>query len=83
MSAKDGQRPLPDWGYIEKELKRPGVTLQLLWQEYKEGYSGGYQYSRFCEMYEVWRKAHDVYTPTPHKAGHELFVDVGIIGLNT
>ena len=69
LSKSDTQRPLPDLAYIEKELKRPGVTLQLLWQEYKEVHPVGYQYSRFCEMYETWCKKNDVYTPMPHKAG--------------
>ena len=75
LFAHDQQRPLPDWAYVEQELKRPGVTLQLLWQEYKEVYPDGYQYSRFCEIYEMWCKKNDVYTPIPHKAGEELFVD--------
>ena len=75
LSSKDKQRPLPDLAYIEKELRRAGVTLHLLWQEYKEAHPEGYQYSRFCEMYEIWGKKNDVYTPMPHKAGKELFVD--------
>ena len=75
LSSSKSQRPLPDWEHVEKELKRSGVTLQLLWYEYKEANPNGYQYSRFCEMYEVWCKKHDVYTPIPHKAGEELFVD--------
>ena len=75
LSTHDKQRPMPDCAYIEKELKRPGVTLQLLWLEYKEANANGYQYSRFCELYEVWCKQHDVYTPMHHKAGEELFVD--------
>ena len=75
LSVNDQQRPLPDLAYVEKELKRAGVTLCLLWQEYKEAHPNGYQYSRFCEMYEVWRKKNDIYTPMPHKAGEELFVD--------
>jgi transposase len=75
LSANDNQRPLPDCERIERELKKTGVTLQLLWQEYKEAYPNGYQYSRFCEIYEAWSKQNDVYTPMPHKAGEELFVD--------
>jgi len=75
LIANDNQRPLPDWGFVEKELKRPGVTLQLLWQEHKEAYPNGYQYSRFCRLFEEWCKKNDVYTPMPHKAGEELFVD--------
>jgi transposase len=74
LFANDQQRPMPDCVYIEQELKRPGVTLQLLWQEYKRIHPDGYQYSRYCEIYKTWCKKHDVYTPIPHKAGEELFV---------
>jgi transposase len=75
LSATNQQRPMPDLAYVEKELKRVGVTLQLLWLEYKEAHPEGYQYSRFCEMYETWCKKNEIYTPIPHKAGEELFVD--------
>ena len=75
LLSSDKQRPLPNFAYLEKELKRAGVTLQLLWHEYKQAHPEGYQYSRFCEMYEIWCKKNDVYTPMPHKAGEELFVD--------
>lgn len=75
LTSSNKQRPIPDWAYVEKELKRSGVTLQLLWQEHKEAHPNGYQYSRFCEMYETWSKKNGVYTPMPHKAGEELFVD--------
>ena len=37
------QRPVPDWNLIKTELRRKGVTLELLWQEYKEAHPGGYQ----------------------------------------
>src|ERR1700690_3909489 len=33
------QRPLPDWRSVHRELKRPGVTLQLLWGDYREQHS--------------------------------------------
>jgi transposase len=75
LSSSNTQRPLPDWAYVEKELKRAGVTLQLLWQEHKEAHPDSYQYSRFCELYAAWAKKSDVYTPIPHKGGEELFVD--------
>jgi len=39
------------FGYFNKELKRPGVTRQLLWEEYKEAYPGGYGYAQFCEHF--------------------------------
>ena len=38
-------QPLPEWKEIHRELRRKGVTLQLLWLEYKEAPPEGYQYS--------------------------------------
>ena len=49
------QQPLPDWSYIHKELSRKSVTLQLLWEEYRQIHpQEGYSYSRFCELYQAW-----------------------------
>ena len=39
----------PDFARVHQELRRKGVTLFLLWQEYRERYPEGYSYSRFCE----------------------------------
>ncbi|MCP4204977.1 MAG: IS21 family transposase, partial [bacterium] len=70
------QRPLPDWSEIYVEHKKPGVTLQLLWDEYKAEYGeDGYQYSRFCELYGQWRGRLDLSMRQQHKAGEKLFVD--------
>jgi DNA-binding transcriptional MocR family regulator len=43
--------------YITAELKRTGVTRQLLWEEYKQAYPDGYEYSQFCELLATYRKA--------------------------
>jgi len=48
--------PMPDWEKIHSERRQKGVTLQLLWQEYKAEYPAGYQYSQFCERYRRWKK---------------------------
>ena len=61
--------------YIEKELKRPGVTLQLLWQEYREQYPEGYGYSQYCHHFYQWRKSQKVSMHIEHKAGDKLYVD--------
>ena len=45
------RRPLPDWSKVHRELRRKGVTLALLWQEYKASHPEGLQYSQFCERY--------------------------------
>src|SRR6056297_3815907 len=60
--------------YIEKELKRTGVTLQLLWQEYREGYPDGYGYSQYCHHFYQWRKAQKVSMHIEHKAGDKLTI---------
>ena len=65
----------PDWSHIHTELKRRGVTLALLWQEYRAEHAQGYAYSWFCARYSDWRKC---ITPTmrqTHLAGEKLFVD--------
>jgi len=70
-----GERPVPDWSYVHKELRRKGVTLCLLWQEYKECNPDGYQYSWFCREYGKWVSKVDVVMRQEHRAGEKLFVD--------
>ena len=68
-------RAVPDWATIHRELKRKGVTLFLLWQEYRERHPDGYQYSWFCERYRAWCGRLDVVMRQDHRAGEKLFVD--------
>lgn len=74
-SSRSLKPPLPDFLYLHSELKRKGVTLFLLWQEYKERYSEGYQYSWFSNLYREWRGKLDVSMRQVHKAGEKTFVD--------
>ena len=48
-------RPQPEWARIHAELRMPGVTLLLLWEEYRSGQPDGYGYSRFCNLHAEWR----------------------------
>lgn len=48
-TGKSRRRPEPDWNQVHRELSRKGITLQLLWFEYKDRHPDGYQYSQFCE----------------------------------
>ena len=68
-------RALPDWLETHKELRHKGVTLFLLWQEYKAHRPEGYQYSRFCELYRLWAEKLDLSMRQDHKAGEKMFVD--------
>jgi transposase len=73
--AAKARRPAPDWRLVHRELKRAGVTLQLLWEEYREQNPSGYGYSQYCELYRAWKGR---LTPTmrqTHIAGERVFVD--------
>ena len=58
-----------------KDLGRKGVTLHLLWKEYRENQPEGYHYSQFCYHFQMWRNASEVTMHIKHKAGHKMFVD--------
>ena len=51
------------------------MTLQLLWEEYRETQPDGYRYSRFCELYQRWHRKQDVVLRQEHRAGEKMFVD--------
>ena len=69
------RRQMPSPGYLHQELKRKGVTLQLLWHEYRQSNPDGYQYSQFCRIYQQWTKKLDPCLRQPYRAGEKLFVD--------
>lgn len=69
------ERPLPDWDYVHRELKRKGVTLFLLWQEHKEAHPDALQYSRFRDHYRDWLKLADISMRQHHVAGEKMFID--------
>jgi transposase len=68
-------RPAPDWAQVHAERKRPGVTLQLLWLEYKQAHPDGYQYTQFCAHYRRWCAQLDPVLRQVHVAGEKVFVD--------
>ena len=69
-------RPLPDFATVHQERYRhKHVTLMLLWDEYKQVYPEGYQYSQFCDLYHRWRRQLDLVLRQEHRAGEKLFVD--------
>src|SRR5215813_1707358 len=65
----------PDWPALHRELRRPGVTLMLLWQEHRAREPGGYGYSRFCELYGQWESRLSPPMRQVHPAGERVFVD--------
>jgi transposase len=69
------QRPAPTWPKVHQELRRKGVTLELLWQEYKAEHPDGFQYSAFCQHYRRWRQHLSLSMRQTHTPGERLFVD--------
>ena len=76
-----GDRARPDPVYIHTELRRPGVTLELLHLEYLEQHPTGLRYTAFCDVYRRWRSNAAVTMRQVHKAGEKCFVDYsGVLG---
>lgn len=69
------QRPLPDWAYVHREMRRKGVTLQLLLAEHKERCPDGYQYPQFVHRYRRWAGRVDAVMRQVHRAGEKTFLD--------
>jgi transposase len=68
-------RPLPDWKTVRDELKKKGVTLKLLWIEYRDLHSDGYSYTQFCDYYRKWAKTQSPSGRFLHNGGEEMEVD--------
>lgn len=75
---RTGQRRFsePDYVWVNQELKRKGVTKQLLWQEYRQQHpDDGYSYAQFCHRYREWQERQKRSMRQTHRAGEKLFVD--------
>jgi transposase len=68
-------RVMPNWEDLHGELAKRGVTLTLLWQEYREQHPDGYGFTQFRVHYQAWNKAHTNTMRLPHKGGEELELD--------
>jgi len=66
----------PDYAALRHELQtNKYVTLQLLWEEYRNQHPEGYRYSRFCDLYRGWLRRQEMVLRQEHRAGERLFVD--------
>ena len=68
-------RSVPNWEDMHRELAKRGVTLTLLWQEYREQYPDGYGFTQFRVHYQEWNRAHTNSMRLPHKGGEEMELD--------
>lgn len=68
-------RPEPDCQYLHVEMRKTGVTLQLLWEEYKKDHADGIGYTQFCERYRAFARKLNLSMRQTHKGGEKGFVD--------
>src|SRR5260370_1126892 len=74
--SKLAARIQPDFNHIRQQLGlHRDLTLELLWEEYREQHPDGYSYSRFCKLYRHWKKRQDVVMRQDHRPGEKLFLD--------
>lgn len=70
------QKAEPDFANIQEQLrKHRHVTLQLLWEEYRQAAPDGYGYSRYCELYQRWRRKQNVVLRQEYVGGEKGFID--------
>lgn len=73
--ASPPRKLLPDFIYLRNEMKKKGVTLMLLWEEYRAANPDGYGRSQFFDLYAKHGRTLDPVMRFDHKAGDKLFVD--------
>lgn len=74
-ASRELRVPLPDPKYLSAELRKAGVTLQLLHLEYLEQHPDGYRYTQFCDHYRRWLKTRGLVMRQLHRAGEKMFTD--------
>ena len=66
----------PDCATIHQEMKRKGMTLQLLWKEYREAQGlKSYRYTQFCAHYRHFKQGLKRSLRQTHVAGEKCFTD--------
>jgi transposase len=67
----------PDFGLVHQEMRRKGMTLTLLWEEYVEAHpdQATWRYTQFCEHYHRYCLRLKRSMRQIHRAGEKLFVD--------
>ena len=60
---------------LEQRLKRPGMTKQKLWEEYRKEHPSGYSSTQFYHYYNIWKKVSSLSLHMTHQAGDKMFID--------
>jgi len=68
-------KPEPDWASVFDELAKPGVTMELLWEEYRKQHPGGYSYTHFVYLFQRYKRRLNLVMRQSYRAGQYAFVD--------
>ncbi len=68
-------RPVPDWSDVHQRLRKKGMTLLLIWEEYNQSSPDTYRYSWFCRTYRAWEGTAHPRMRQEHVPGDKLYVD--------
>jgi transposase len=74
-SSASAPRYLPPMAEIHRQLQRKGVTLQLLWEEYRRDHPDGYGHSQFWRLYRNFSSQLEPVLRQHHPPGERMFVD--------
>ena len=61
--------------YVDRELRKVGVTKSLLWEEYLQKHPDGFRFTQFCTYYHQWKRRVDPTVHIDYKAGDKMLVD--------
>ncbi len=75
VKPRERLRSLPDFEWFHQELKKKGVTRQLLWEEYRLEHPEGYGRTRFFDLYRDWTLKLNPSMRQNHRGGEKVFVD--------
>lgn len=74
-AATSHRKAVPDWLYIDAELRKRDVTLDLLWQEFRESHPDGVSYPQMTRRYRDWQKSQRLCMRQIYRAGELMLVD--------
>lgn len=69
------RKPIPDWQQVHAELQKRDMTLQLLWEEYRQLNTDGLSYTQYTRRYRAWRNGCKLSMRQIHRPGEKIFVD--------
>jgi transposase len=75
MSTGRPRKSVPEWHEVQEQLRAPDMTLELIWQDFRELNPDGVSYGQFTRLYRTWLSKQKLSMRQVHLPGDKLFVD--------